>query len=302
MRRRALAELDSSVQAVIPVLESCRQQRQAAEPQAMAVGGAASLVAQAECGGSCHFVQELQDLVAAVAAIAAPSHGGQSCVPQDAEQPLHPLWAWLEAATQQCVAAGRAPAGAMQSLGQLQVAVATAGMLGLGRRLTLGLALLLGHVKQVHAAEAQLVACAMPVLLEQPADSLGAWQAAPPVSQQPAQGSGSGRGRADTELSASKAGCRAQPDGSPGGTTDRLSWAASLAAEAGRCRGAAWPQPVAMAAQQQQREAWRAGSGGADCRPAAGSELHASSLSRPQHVFGHSSGKLHLADLPLGPG
>ena len=299
MHCRALAEMDSSVQAAIPVLESCRQQCQAAEPQAMAAGGAASLVAQAGHGGSCHFVQQLQGLVAAVAATAAPSHSRYSCVAQDAGQPLHALWAWLEAATQQCVAASRAPAGAMQIVGQLQAAVATAGMLGLGRRLALSLALLLGHVKQTHAAEAQLVARATPVLPEQPADSLGAWQAGPPVSQQPAHESGAGWSRAEASRSTSMAGCHAQPDSSTGGAAGRLSWAASHAAEAVSRPETAWPQPVAMAAQQQQREAWQTGVGGAGCKPAAVSELHASVQPRPQHVFGHSSGEFMWQMCPL---
>ena len=299
MHCRALANLDSSVQAAIPVLESCRQQCQGAEPQATAAGGAASLVAQAGHSGSCQFVQQLQGRVAAVAATAAPSHSGHSCVAQDAEQPLHALWAWLEAATQQCVAAGRAPAGAMQSIGQLQAAVATAGMLGLSRRLALSLALLLGHVKQTHAAEAQLVARATPVLLEQPADSLGAWQDGPPVSQQPAHRSGAGWSRAETPRSTSMAGCHAQPDSSPGGAAGCLSWAASHAGEAVSRLGSAWPQPVAMAAQQQQREAWQTGVGGAGCRPAAASELHASAQPRPQHVFGHSSGEFMWQICPL---
>ena len=296
MHRRALAALDASVQAAIPVLESCRQQCHAAEPQGMAAGGAASLVVQAGHRGSGQFVQQLQSLVAAVAATAGLSHGGQFLVTPDAEQPLHALWAWLEAATRQCVAAGCGPAGAMQSVGQLQMAVATAGVLGLSRRLALALALLLGHVKQAHAAEAQLVACATPVLLEQPADSLGAWQPAPQGSQQPAQQPAherwSGAGLGTPGRSTSMAGCHAQPDSSPAGAACRLSWAASHAADAVSSPGAAWPQPVAMAAQQQRREAWRTGVRGAGCRPAAASELHASGLPRPQHVFGHSSGEL----------
>ncbi len=300
MHCRALADLGASVQAAIPVLESCRQQCQAAKPQAMAAGGAASLMAQVRCSGSRHFVQQLQGLVAAVAATAAPSPGGQSCGGQDAEQqPLHALSAWLEAATQQCAAAGHAPAGAMRSMGQLQVAVATAGMLGLGRRLALGLALLLGHVKQAHAAEAQLVACATPVLLEQPADSLSAWQTGPPVSQLPAQGSSAGWGRAVAGRSASIADCLELPDSSSACSAGRLSCADSHAAEAVRCPGAAWPQPVAMAAQQQQREVWQTGAGGAGCRPAAVTELHASGLPRPQHVFAHSSGDSMWQTCPL---
>lgn len=300
MHCRALAELGASVQAAIPVLASCRQQCQAAKPQAMAAGGAASPVAQVRYSGSRQYVQQLQGLVAAVAVTAAPSPGGQSCMGQDAEQqPLHALLAWLEAATQQCVAAGHAPAGAMRCIGQLQVAVATAGMLGLGRRLALGLALLLGHVKQAHAAEAQLVVCATPVLLEQPADSLGTWQNGPPVSQQPAQGSGAGWGRAEAGCSTSIADCLELPDSSSAGSVGRLSCADSHAAEAVRCPGAAWPQPVAVAAQQQQREVWQTGAGGAGCRPAALSELHASGLLRPQHVFGHSSGDFIWQTCPV---
>ena len=260
--------------------------------------GTTSLVAQSEHSGSCHFVQQLQGLVAAVAATAA-SQGSHSCVAQDAEQrPLRALWAWLEAAMQQSVAAGRAPAGAMQSLGQLQVAVATAGMLGLGCQLALSLALLLGHVKQAHAAEAQLVACATPGLLEQPADSLGAWQAGPPACQQPAQESGAGWGRAVAGHSSSIAVCPALPNSSPGGTAGRLRWAASHAAEEVSCPRAAWPQPVAMATQQQQREARQTGSEVVGCRPSAGSELHASGLPRPQHVFGHSSGEFMWQTCP----